>query len=87
MDMDVILNNPVIPKLKKCNYYLTIKNKTMRRGTRILIGAAIAALTFGTLWATAGSRYYNSWKDGEHHSCSWHKDNDKAQNKVRDFTE
>ncbi len=50
----------------------------MRRGTRILIGAAIAALTFGTLWSTVGPRYNSSWRDGEHDNCGWDNDKNKA---------
>ncbi len=60
----------------------------MRRGTRILVGAAIAALTFGTLWATVGPRYYGSWRDGEHHNCGWHTNkNETPQNNVQNISE
>ncbi len=48
----------------------------MRRGTRILLGVAVAAITFFTLRATMGPRYYGSWgsRDGGH--CGWY-DNDR----------
>ncbi|MBC8045327.1 MAG: hypothetical protein H7Y00_00885 [Fimbriimonadaceae bacterium] len=52
----------------------------MRRGTRIFIAIAVAAITFTTLRLTVGSRYYSHWSNnssGNH--CNWN-DEDAQQN-------
>jgi hypothetical protein len=48
----------------------------MKRSTRILLAIAVAAITFGTLQATVGPRYYGEWQGNNHHHCGWY-DNDK----------
>ncbi len=48
----------------------------MKRSTRILLAIAVAAITFGTLRATVGPRYYDGWQGNNHHHCGWY-DSDK----------